>query len=81
MITLPLHAVSVIVDDQVRLRVYRGACLELEIPLRRRQAMVLAAQLLNQALMPEYSAGPNRGVLEAQGQKRVADGVGKFSHG
>jgi hypothetical protein len=44
---LPLYATAVIVKDQVRLRIYRGRDLKLELPLRWRQALVLAEQLLN----------------------------------
>jgi hypothetical protein len=54
MTTLPFRVIAVVVNDNVRLRVYAGGDLKIEIPLRRRQAMVLAAQLLNQALLPEY---------------------------
>ena len=50
MTALPLHAIPVIINDQVRLRVYRGRDLEIEMPLRQRQALALAAQLLNHAL-------------------------------
>jgi hypothetical protein len=55
---LPFYAIAVVVNDQVRLRVYRGKDIVVDMPLRRRQAMVLAAQLLNQALLPEYPPDP-----------------------
>jgi hypothetical protein len=78
---LPLQAVPVIVDDQVRLRTRRGSRLEIEMPLRRRQALVLAAQLLNMALMPECSSSPDSSVLETPEQNRVASRTGNSSHG
>jgi hypothetical protein len=54
---LPLHVIPVIIDNQIWLRLYRGGDLKFEVPLRQRQAMVLAAQLLNHSLMVE---GPAR---------------------
>jgi hypothetical protein len=51
-----LHAVPAIVDDRVVLWVYQGNRMRLEIPLRRRQAAVLAARLLNLALLPAHDA-------------------------
>jgi hypothetical protein len=53
----PFHAIPVIVDDEVRLRIYRGSDLELEIPLRQRQTIILAAQLLNHGLMADGRVG------------------------
>ena len=35
--SLPFHVAPVIVDDQVRLRIYRGGEFELELPLRQRK--------------------------------------------
>jgi hypothetical protein len=56
MTTLPFHATPCIINDAVVLRVYQGNRLVVEVPLRRRQAQVLAARLLNLALLPEYDA-------------------------
>jgi hypothetical protein len=53
--TQPLYAIPVVVNDQVRLRIYAGSKLEIEMPLRQRQALVLAAQLLNLALTSDLS--------------------------
>jgi hypothetical protein len=50
MTDLPFHVIPVIINDQIRLRVYKGGNLEVELPLRQRQALVLAGQLLNMAL-------------------------------
>ena len=36
MTTLPFHAIPVIINDQVRLRVYVGRQLKVELPLRQR---------------------------------------------
>ena len=38
MTDLPFHAIPVIVDNQVRLRIYAGRQLKVEMPLRTRQA-------------------------------------------
>jgi hypothetical protein len=73
MADLPRHATAVIVNDQLRLRVYRGRCLEIEMPLRQRQALVLAAQLLNHALMSDGRVGGDPLVLETPGKKDVAN--------
>jgi hypothetical protein len=43
----------VIINDQIRLRVYVRGDLKSEVPLRRQQALILASQLLNQALMSQ----------------------------
>jgi hypothetical protein len=43
-----------------------------DMPLRPRQALALAALLLNHALMASEGAGTNRGVLDAAGEQRVA---------
>jgi hypothetical protein len=51
MTALPLHAIAVPIPGNPTLRVYRGNTLVVEMPLRQRQALVLAAQLLNLALM------------------------------
>jgi hypothetical protein len=48
---LPLHATAVVLDGQIRLRVYHRGNLEIEVPLRPRAALILAAQLLNNALI------------------------------
>ena len=69
---LPFHAIPVLIDDQVWLRVYAGRDLEIEVPLRSRQALVLAGLLLNYALMVRESA--DRQVLETPGEQRVTDG-------
>jgi hypothetical protein len=80
MTTLPLHAVPVLLDDQVRLRVYVGRDLKVDMPLRPRQALVLAGQLLNLALMAETStAGTDRRVFETPGEQRVT--AKKRAHG
>jgi hypothetical protein len=94
MTALPFHATPVILNDQVRLRIYRGAYLELDMTLRPRQALVLAGQLLNLTLAADYStaalrSGPppggpgsqqrDRGVLEAPGEQDVA--MGNDAHG
>jgi hypothetical protein len=54
MTNLPFHAISVVIDGQVRLRVHRGRSLEIEMPLRSRQALVLGASLINHALMAQH---------------------------
>ena len=75
MTTLPLHAIPVIVNDQVRLRVYAGRDLKVDMPLRPRQALVLAAQLLNLALTADISAASADGrMLEPAGKQDVAQG-------
>jgi hypothetical protein len=48
---LPLYATAVVVGDVIRLRAYRGSKLALDLPLRRRQALILGAQLVNLALI------------------------------
>ena len=69
MTPLPLHAVPVILNDQLNLRVYRAGKLEIEMPLRSRQALVLAAQLLNYALAADLStAGTDGRMLEPPGE-------------
>ena len=78
MTALPLHAIPVILDGQIRLRVHKGPRLELDMPLRSRQALVLAAQLLNLALSADISAA-DRSVLETPGKQDVA--AGKRAHG
>jgi hypothetical protein len=52
----PTYCSTPIINDQIRMRVYCGGELKLEMPLRQRQALVLAAQILNLALMPEVNA-------------------------
>ena len=80
MTALPLHAIPVVINDQVRLRVYAGRDLKVDMALRSRQALVLAAQLLNLALAADISAaGADRGVLETPDEKDIA--VGKRAHG
>jgi hypothetical protein len=69
---LLLHAIPVIINGQVRLRIYRGRNLEIEMPLRQRQALVLAAQILNLALMAERDAAADVRVLEAPDQEHIA---------
>jgi hypothetical protein len=70
----------VLLDGQIRLRVHVGRDLKVDMPLRPRQALVLAGQLLNLALMAETStASADRRVLEATGEQRVA--VRKRAHG
>jgi hypothetical protein len=53
-INLPVFVTACIIADEIRLRVYSDGSVKIEVPLRRRQALGLAAQLLNQALLPEY---------------------------
>ena len=80
MTALPLHAIPVIIDDQIRLRIYAGRDLKVDMPLRQRQALVLATQLLNLALAADIStAGPDGSVLKTPGEQNVA--VGKRAHG
>ena len=75
MTALPFHAIPVLLDDQIRLRVYRGPRLEIDMPLRRRQALVLAGQLLNLALAADHSAaGTDCQMLKALGMQRVTQG-------
>jgi hypothetical protein len=69
---LPPYVVPVIVNDQIRLRIYQSRDLKLELPLRRRQALVLASQLLNHALMAEGRLDGGALVLETPDQQRVA---------
>lgn len=78
----PFHAIPVVIDGQIRLRIYAGPRLKVDMPLRLRQALVLAAQLLNHALMADISAlRADPLVLKTSVQQRVADGGGKSSHG
>jgi hypothetical protein len=56
MSALPIHALAVVVDGCVVLRIYRGPQLIVEQQLRRRQALVLAAELLSQSLAAERDA-------------------------
>ena len=70
----PPHAVAVILDGQIVLRVYLGGDLKVAIPLRWRRALLLASDLLNLALTAERSAGTDSGVPEALSQQRVAQG-------
>ena len=77
MTALPLHAIPVLLDDHVRLRVYRGPSLEFDMPLRPRQALALAGLLLNHALMA--SERTDRVVLKTPGEQRVA--MGDEAHG
>jgi hypothetical protein len=79
MIVLPLHAIPVLIDGEVRLRVHAGRDLKVDMPLRPRQALALAALLLNHALMAGESASTHRGVLETAGEQDVA--LGKHTHG
>jgi hypothetical protein len=65
MADLPFHTIPVIINDQIRLRIYRGSDLKLELPLRQRQALVLAAQLLNFALSTERTASFDQFAPEA----------------
>jgi hypothetical protein len=53
MADLPLRIVSVVINDRIRLRIYRGDELVGAWPLHRHQALVLAAQLLSQTLVTE----------------------------
>jgi hypothetical protein len=53
MADLPLRIVSVIIAGQIRLRIYRGDEPVGAWPLRRRQALVLGAQLIHHAMLTE----------------------------
>jgi hypothetical protein len=64
---LPLYVVPVIIGHRITLRIYRGDNLTAEIPLRRRQALVLGAQLINVGLIPEYEPADQR-VPDARAQ-------------
>lgn len=73
MTALPLHAIPVLIDGDVRLRVYAGRDLKVDMPLRPRQALVLAASLLNHTLAADHStASADRGVLKAPGEQDIA---------
>jgi hypothetical protein len=77
---LPFHVIPVIVDDQIRLRIYAAGDLERELPLRRRQALVLGAQLINYGLMTEGRVGGDPLVLDPADERRVAERF-EDSHG
>ena len=70
--TSPSYATAAIVAEQVRLRIYRGSTLEVDMPMRRRQALVLGAQLINLGLLPEYAASADPLVFETPIEGRVA---------
>ena len=75
MTALPFHAIPVLIDDQSGLRIYAGRDLKVDMPLRRRQALVLAGQLLNLALTADISAASADGrMLEPAGKQDVAQG-------
>jgi hypothetical protein len=57
--TLPLYPVAVIVADQVRLRIYEGQRLVLDLPLSRRRALLLGSDLICRGLLPEYLSASN----------------------
>jgi hypothetical protein len=57
---LPIYVVPVIIADWIVLRIYYGANLATEVPLRRRQALTLGAQLINLGLIPEYEPADQR---------------------
>jgi hypothetical protein len=69
---LPFYAIPVIVADEIRLRIYTGGNLKVEMPLRRRQALVLAAQLLNYGLMTEGRLGRDPLELDPADEQWVA---------
>ena len=72
---LPFHAIPVVIDGEIRLRIYEGRDLEVDMPLRPRQALVLAGQLLNLALTADISAASADGrMLEPAGKQDVAQG-------
>jgi hypothetical protein len=58
---LPIYVTPAIIADRIVLRIYRGDNLVNEIPLRRRQALTLGAQLIDAGLIPEYEP-PNQRV-------------------
>ena len=45
MTAFPLSPVAVVVADQIRLRVYQGNRLVLDLPLSRRQALILSVRI------------------------------------
>jgi hypothetical protein len=67
------YAIPVLFDGQIRLRVYAGGDLKIEVPLRPRQALALAGLLLNYALMVRESA--DRQVFKASGENVVTRGI------
>lgn len=79
MVDLPFHAVPVIVEDQVRLRVYGGSNLKIEIPLRQRQALVLAAQILNVTLAADHGSAP-QSRRARDGEREAGCTEGERSH-
>jgi hypothetical protein len=64
---LSLRIISVVVADQIRLRIYRGDEPVGAWPLRRRQALVLAAQLINHAMLTEGRARDELGPCSGEG--------------
>ena len=71
----PFPAVQVVIDGQARLRIRAGRDLKVDMPLRRRQALVLAGQLLNLALTADISGASADGrMLEPAGKQDVAQG-------
>jgi hypothetical protein len=86
----PISIIAVLIDHHIRLRVYRGAELVSELPLRPRQACrsvrrtnrrtgsqasTVAAQLLNHALLTQGGAG-HASVLQDGPQERVTSEIG-----
>jgi hypothetical protein len=65
MMDLPVYITPAVVADRVVLRISRGDNLTDEIPLRRRQALTLGAQLINAGLLPEYEP-PDQRVLDTR---------------
>ena len=71
----PFPAVQVVIDGQARLRIRAGRDLKVDMPLRRRQALVLAGQLLNLAMTADITAASADGrMLEPAGKQDVAQG-------
>jgi hypothetical protein len=74
-----LRAVAFCLDGQVRLRVYNGGRLEVEVPLDQRRALGLPADLLNAALLTRPADELLE--LEASGQERVAQRLEDLTRG
>ena len=76
----PFHATPATIGDQIHLRIHTGRDFKVDVPLRPRQALVLATQLLNLALAADVSAArPDGSVLKTPGEQDIA--IGKRAHG
>ena len=63
---------AAIIADEIRLRIYSGGEIKYEVPLRRRQALGLGAQLVQLGLLPEYPPEPDSFVLQSPGKDDIA---------